>query len=184
MTDQSTSDAAPDSSAGSPTTDTSAQEPDPRLIALWDTADAAEFIRAVGEGRVPRSPHQEHAGLRIVDATHGHVELEWFPRAHICNRAGIVHGGYLAIVLDDAAGLAGASIGERFVPMLTMDLRIEYLRPALPDTPYRAIGTLVHSGKTRTVADARVEDADGKLLARASGSFTPNRAFLPDRFSR
>jgi uncharacterized protein (TIGR00369 family) len=159
-------------------------EPDPRLIELWETADAAEFLRAVGEGRAPRSPHQEHVGLRIADAEPGSVELEWLPKAHICNRAGIVHGGYLAIVLDDAAGLAAASLGDRFIPMLTMDLRIEYLRPALPDRPYRAIGTIVHAGRTRLVADGRVEDADGTLLARASGSFTPNRTFMPDRMAQ
>lgn len=160
------------------------QEPDPRLIALWQEADAAEFIRAVGDGRVPRSPHQEHVGLRITGAEAGHVELEWLPQAHICNRAGIVHGGYLAIVLDDAAGLAAASLGERFVPMLTMDLRIEYIRPALPDQPYRSLGSIVHAGRTRVIADGRVEDAEGRVLARASGSFTPNRAFLPDRLAR
>jgi len=158
------------------------QEPDPRLIALWQETDAAGFLRAVSDGRVPRSPHQEHAGLRIGAVEPGHVELEWRPEPHICNRAGIVHGGYLAIVLDDAAGLAGASLGERFVPMLTMDLRIEYIRPALPHQAYRAIGTVVHAGKTRVIADGRVEDGDGRMLARASGSFTPNRAFLPERF--
>lgn len=160
----------------------SGQEPDPRLIALWQETDAAAFLRAVASGEVPRSPHQEHAGVRIGDVQPGHVELEWKPEPHICNRAGIVHGGYLAIVLDDAAGLAGASLGERFVPMLTMDLRIEYIRPALPGQTYLAVGSVVHAGKTRVIADGRVEDADGRMLARASGSFTPNRAFLPERF--
>lgn len=162
--------------------DGAGQEPDPRLIDLWGQTDAAGFLRAIGQGLIPPSPHQEHTGVRIDLAEPGHVELEWKPLAHICNRAGIVHGGYLAIVLDDAAGLAGASTGERFIPMLTMDLRIEYIRPALPDMTYRAIGTLVHAGKTRLIADARVQDADGRVLARASGSFTPNRAFLPERF--
>lgn len=160
----------------------SGQEPDPRLIALWQETDAASFLRAVASGEVPRSPHQEHAGLRIGDVQPGRVELEWTPEPHICNRAGIVHGGYLAIVLDDAAGLAGASLGERFVPMLTMDLRIEYIRPALPGQTYLAVGSVVHAGKTRVIADGRIEDADGRMLARASGSFTPNRAFLPERF--
>lgn len=162
--------------------DRTGQEPDPRLIDLWGQTDAAGFLRAIGQGLIPPSPHQEHTGVRIDHAEPGHVELEWKPLTHICNRAGIVHGGYLAIVLDDAAGLAGASIGERFIPMLTMDLRIEYIRPALPDMTYRAIGTLVHAGKTRLIADARVQDAEGRVLARASGSFTPNRAFLPERF--
>jgi uncharacterized protein (TIGR00369 family) len=63
--------------------------------------------------------------------------------------------------------------------MLTMDLRIEYFRPVLPEVAVTVIGTSVHSGRTRSVADSRVEDADGRLIARAAGTFTVNRAYAP-----
>jgi uncharacterized protein (TIGR00369 family) len=157
---------------------------DPRIVELWRDNDAVGFLNAIIDGAVPASPHQEHAGLSIAKVEAGRVELDWLPPAHILNRAGIVHGGYLAIVLDDAAGLSASSLGEKWVPMLTMDLRIEYVRPAMPDVRHTAIGTIVHAGRTRIIADARVEDPDGRLVARASGTFTPNRAFAPERFGQ
>lgn len=159
-------------------------EPDPRLFDLWERTDAVGFLNGIIEGDVPRSPHQEHVGLSIMKVDAGRVELEWVPPERILNRAGIVHGGYLAIVLDDAAGLAASSLGERWVPMLTMDLRIEYIRPAQPHVRHVAIGTIVHSGRTRRIADARIEDPSGRLVARASGTFTPNRAFVASRTGR
>jgi hypothetical protein len=39
----------------------------------------------------------------------------------------------------------------------------------------------VHAGNARVLADARITGPEGKLVARASGSFTPNTAFDPTR---
>jgi acyl-coenzyme A thioesterase PaaI-like protein len=41
---------------------------------------------------------------------------------------------------------------------------------------------VAHHGSRRTIADVRVEDEAGSLVARAHGSFTPNRAYDPARF--
>lgn len=150
---------------------------DPELVEVWNTTTGAGFIQAMADGRIPRSTHMEDVGVRVRTAEPGLIELVWEPTERICNRAGIVHGGYLSIVLDDAAGIAAASLGERFVPCLTMNLNIDFLRPAYPGRVYTAIGTIVKPGSARIVADGRIEDADGKLIARASGSFIPNKAY-------
>jgi uncharacterized protein (TIGR00369 family) len=154
-----------------------AAEQDEHFVAVWERSTAAELIQAIADGRLPFAPHFDHLGLEIVQGELGRVELAWTPGAHLCNPGGIVHGGYIGIALDDASGLTAASIGERFLPMLTMDLRIEYFRPALPDVRHSVVGTLVHAGKTRRVADAAVTDPQGRLVARAAGTFTPNRAY-------
>jgi uncharacterized protein (TIGR00369 family) len=150
---------------------------DASFVEIWAQTTAVEFIQAMAERTLAAAPHFDHLGLEIVKAEEGRVELGWTPGAHLCNPGGIVHGGYVGIALDDAAGLASASTGERFIPMLTMDLRIEYVRPVLPEVRHTVVGALVHPGKTRRIADARVEDADGRLIARASGTFTSNRAY-------
>jgi uncharacterized protein (TIGR00369 family) len=147
------------------------------FVEVWQRSSAAEFIRAMADGALASAGHFDHVGLEVVKAEEGRVELAWTPGAHLCNPGGVVHGGYVSIALDDAAGLASASDGERFLPMLTMDLRIEYLRPVLPEVRHTVVGTLVHPGRTRRVADARVEDPEGRLIARAAGSFTFNRAY-------
>lgn len=152
-------------------------------VELWHRSTAVEFLRSLVGGAVTPDPHYEHVGVRLAQAEAGRLELEWVPTEAICNRGGTVHGGYLGVVLDDASGMAASSVGERFVPMLTLDLRIEYIRPVLPHQRYRVFGTVVHAGKTRVISDGRVEDLDGRLVARSSGSFVPNRSFPVERFA-
>jgi uncharacterized protein (TIGR00369 family) len=155
---------------------------DPRFAVLaerWPRLDAAGFIQAMADEEAD-APHFDHLGLAIEKAEPGRVVLRWTPARHLCNPGGMVHGGYLSVVLDDAAGLASASISERFIPMLTMDLRIDFIRPAHPDRTYEAVGTIVHEGSARRISDARIYDGDGRLIARATGTFTPNRAFASE----
>jgi uncharacterized protein (TIGR00369 family) len=151
--------------------------PDPRFVEVWHRTTAAEFIRAIAAGDLPGTPHAEHVGMRVVACEPGRVELAWDPPSHLCNPAGMVHGGYASLVLDDAAGLAAASLGERFAPILTAELRIDYLRPIYPDRLVTAVGTVVHAGRSRTIADGQILDADGRLLTRATGTFVPNRSY-------
>lgn len=151
-----------------------------RFVQLWRELDAPGLIKAMAAGEVPSAPHFDHMGLEVVDAEHGEVRLRWTPGEALLNPAGLVHGGYLSVVLDDATGLAAASAAERFLPMLTMDLRVDFVRPALAGVTHEVTGRLVHPGRTRRIADGQVHAPDGKLIARASGSFTPNKAFDPD----
>lgn len=150
---------------------------DEKVAEIWARSSGPEFVLAIADGTVARSPVLEHIGLNIVDARHGYVELSWEPPAHIANRAGIVHGGYLSIVLDEAAGIACGTLGEHFRPHLTTNLNVEFIRPVLPGVPHRAIGEVVKDGKTRIISDGRVLDPEGRLVARAAGNFIPNRTF-------
>ena len=151
---------------------------------LWERSTAVEFLLAIAQGRLPHPPHTTDVALTIESVTPGRIELLWRPPRRLTNPAGIVHGGYIAIALDDASGLSCASLGERFRPMLTMGLSVDFVRPVRPETRYRAVGEVVHAGKTRMIADARVIDPEGILVARASGTFAPNQAFDPLRDSR
>jgi len=154
------------------------------FVELWERTTAVEFLLAIARGRGPRPPHTIDVGLTIETVAPGRVELSWLPPSRLTNPAGIVHGGYIAIALDDASGLSCASLGDRFRPMLTLDLSIDFVRPVRPETRHRALGEVVHAGNTRMIADARIIDPEGNLVARASGTFTPNRAFDPSRESR
>ena len=146
---------------------------------VWKRSSGVEFLLAIVQGRVPLPAHAIDVGLAIEAVTPGRIELSWRPPVRLTNLVGFVHGGYVAIALDDASGLSCASLEDRFRPMLTLSLSVDFLRPVRPETRYRTLGEVVHSGGTRTIADARIIDPDGKLVARASGTFTPNRAFDP-----
>ncbi len=148
------------------------------LRELWNELSGAQMLRAIADGRVPSAPHNDHLNLRISEVEPGNVTMTWEPTAAVANPAGVVHGGYVAMTLDDAVCLAGASFGERFYPMLTLNLNIDYLRAVLPGATYTVTSELVHPGNRRMVSNARVLDAEGAVAAQATGSITPNRAYV------
>ncbi|WP_433327064.1 PaaI family thioesterase [Spirillospora sp. CA-294931] len=151
---------------------------DAEAAELWNTLSGAELIRAMADGRFPSvSEVDEHLGQSVVGAEDGLVELAWAPSERLCNPAGIVHGGYIAMVLDNAVCMAGASTCEHFMPMFTLNLNIEYLRAVKAGEKYTAVGTCVHAGRTRMVANAVISDSRGKPVAQASAAVLPNQAF-------
>ncbi|MBO2441139.1 PaaI family thioesterase [Actinomadura nitritigenes] len=145
---------------------------------MWDTLTGAELIQAMADGRFPQiSDINDHIGQVITSAEPGRVDIAWTPAEKLCNPGGTVHGGYIAMILDNAVCLAGSSTCEHFMPMLTLNLNVDYLRGVRAGETYAVTGTCVHPGSTRMVANALVSDAQGRPVAQASASVLPNRAF-------
>lgn len=145
---------------------------------LWNTLSGAELIQAMADGRFPQiSDVNDHIGQVITAAGPGRVEIAWSPSERLCNPGGRVHGGYIAMILDNAVCLAGASACEHFMPMLTLNLNIDYLREVKADETFTVVGTCVHPGRTRMVANAVITDGRGRPVAQASAAVLPNQAF-------
>lgn len=88
---------------------------------------------------------------------------------------GVIHGGVITALLDNLCGVAcGAALNE-FKSMATLDLRIDYMRPA---TKGRAvIGEAECYNVTRNVAFVRAwayHDDKDKVIATAAGAFALN----------
>lgn len=79
-----------------------------------------------------------------------------------------IHGGLSAFLLDVAANLAVVAATGREVS--TVDLRIDYLRPAPAET-LEAEGRVLRVGKTLAVAEAVVTAPDGRQVAVGRGTF-------------
>ena len=145
---------------------------------LWRTSDAVAFLRSWTTGAVDQGDHAKHTGNVLTEVPEaGRVVMTWTPGPQLANLSGNVHGGYFALVCDEALGLASASTGERFIPMLTLDLSVTYLRPGQVGAPHRVEGQVVHRGRARIVTEGRIFTPEGKLAATARGSFLPNAAF-------
>lgn len=89
---------------------------------------------------------------------------------------GVVHGGAVSALMDTCCGLAVSLHPESGKPTATIDLRIEYMRPAKVG---ERIFTEAHVyNATRTVAFVRAVAHDGDLdkpVASATGAFTFSR---------
>jgi uncharacterized protein (TIGR00369 family) len=79
------------------------------------------------------------------------------------------HGGVIATLIDLAGHAAVAVSIGRMAP--TIDLRIDYLRPA-EHSDLIATATLIKAGRSVARADIEIKDAQGRLIAIGRGSFS------------
>ena len=80
-----------------------------------------------------------------------------------------IHGGPIASVIDTAGTFAVAVMVGHGVP--TMNLRIDYLRPAL-DGDLVATAIVRRSGRTVAVCDIDLHDSQGRLVAVGRGTWS------------
>lgn len=100
-------------------------------------------------------PHSAALGVQIVSLRDGHAELCVPYAPHLVGdpSTGVVHGGVITAVLDNASGMAVHSRLERATSIATLDLRVDYMKPAEPG---REILARAHCYKTtRNIAFVR-----------------------------
>jgi uncharacterized protein (TIGR00369 family) len=122
-------------------------------------------------GKVPPPPAAETLGWAIeaVDPVEGTVRVSFEGRPTFCNPMGNIQGGFLAAMLDDTLGpaLIATLPPGHFAP--TLELKINFLRPALPG---RLVGTgrVVHRGGTIAFLAGELNDSAGNVLATATAT--------------
>jgi uncharacterized protein (TIGR00369 family) len=81
-------------------------------------------------------PHAAALGMRLVGYEDGKALVRVPYAEHLVGDpdTGVIHGGVLTAVLDNASGMAvpRASLSEAQRAIATLDLRIDYMRPAKP----------------------------------------------------
>jgi uncharacterized protein (TIGR00369 family) len=109
-------------------------------------------------------------GMRVVraDVAESAFELEVTP-AHL-QAYGTAHGGILAGLLDAAMGLAVLGRLPRDRGCATVEMKVNYVAPALPGA-IAGRGWVLHQGRRMVVAAADARDAAGELVACAHGTF-------------
>jgi uncharacterized protein (TIGR00369 family) len=67
-------------------------------------------------------------------------------------------------------GCAYGTLLDEGASWTTVELKINYLRPAWPGDAIRAEGRVINAGRTLSLTECDVTNAGGKLLARASST--------------
>lgn len=118
---------------------------------------------------VDETPLHRALGLQVASVTASGLVLRAQPSAEHAVAQGQLHGGAVAMLLDTAATFA--LIGVTGDDWGTVDLRVDYLRPA-PVAPLEAAGRVLHAGRRLGRAAAELIDPEtGRVVASAVGTF-------------
>lgn len=125
----------------------------------------------VMEGRAPPPPAAVTLGFELlaIDPEAGTIEVAFSAGEQFLNPVGVIQGGFLAAMLDDTLGpalVATLAPGE-FAP--TIDLHVQFLRPARPG---RLVGhgRVLRRGKDVGFVAGELQDENGAIVAVASAS--------------
>lgn len=139
--------------------------------ALERTTSGLEFLQRIAAGELPGVPIGDTLGFRLVEAENGRVALVGRPDKGSYNLIGSVHGGWAAALIDSALALSVLSALEADQGFTTVDIRVNYLRPLTIETgEVRAEGRVLQCGRRLAYSEAKVVDANGKLLCHGTGS--------------
>ncbi|MDP1626474.1 PaaI family thioesterase [Parvibaculum sp.] len=93
-----------------------------------------EHIELMKSVLIEHVPHAKAIGLTVVDAKRGQAWLS-VPYAEnlIGNpETGVIHGGVITSLLDNACGIAVQLALPERMSIATLDLRLDYMKPATP----------------------------------------------------
>src|SRR3546814_16124752 len=108
-----------------------------------------------------------------ADAEHILIEMPWRDEMISNPTLPSMHGGILASLIDLTGFYTVLASGS--MSKSTADLRVDYHRAASRQT-LLAEGRLIKAGRSLSVADVRIHDAAGTLVANGRVAYTCNLA--------
>jgi uncharacterized protein (TIGR00369 family) len=136
----------------------------------YDTAPLAERMTAF-------VPHAAALGMELVSLENGRGAMRTPWREELVGDpdTGVIASGVVTALLDHTCGLAINSAAGVSMPIATLDLRIDYMRPAKPRS---GLTCEAHCYRlTRTIGFVRAEAWDedrSDLVATAQAAFMLN----------
>jgi uncharacterized protein (TIGR00369 family) len=145
---------------------------------VWESLSGREIIDRQLRGDLPAPPITDLIGIRPTEAGDGEATFVLPASEWLTSPLRTVQGGVTAMLADTAMQVAIQTITPAGTAIAGLDLKVNYLRPVWPDgRDLTARAKVTHSGRKLAIAQARIENADGKPVALATGS----SMFLTDR---
>lgn len=108
-------------------------------------------------------------GLELLQVGGGEARVRLTLTDDLRNLHGKLHGGALFSLIDTAMGQASHSLGDGGPSSVTLECKINYIRP-VGEGSVLCHAKVLHAGRRTQVVEAEVLQGD-KLIAKAQGTF-------------
>jgi uncharacterized protein (TIGR00369 family) len=138
---------------------------------LIGTRTGLELLRAMAAGELPPPPVMHLIDVAGMEVEEGSVTVHLMPQEFHYNPLGSVHGGVLSTLLDTAAACSVHSTLPAGVGYTSQDLNVKFLRPVtVASGRITCRGAVLQRGRRTALAEARITDEQGRLVAHATSS--------------
>jgi uncharacterized protein (TIGR00369 family) len=138
---------------------------------MWDEHTGLELLQMLIAGAIEVPPLTRLTGMRATEAAEGTCTFTMPAHEHLCSPLKTVQGGSIAMLADATMLCAVQTTAARRTVMFPVDLKVNFLRPVFPDgTDLTARATILHRGKSVSVAQCEVTNAEGKRVALGIGT--------------
>jgi uncharacterized protein (TIGR00369 family) len=142
------------------------------------TAGMDEAKRRIARQFIEALPHSRALGMRLDAIADGLavVSMDYDERLIGDPVSRVIHGGAVSALMDTCCGAAVMSHPTGATGTATIDLRIDYMRPATPGQAITARAECYHVTRSVAFVRATAHDDDGERpVAAATGAFTLER---------
>lgn len=133
----------------------------------WDGKFFTNWLREYPESFFEKQPLSARLkeSFEELDHERGLARLSFEIGADFCNYSGRVHGGTIALMIDEAIGVAAFSyVGDRF--KATVESKTSFFRSLWPGAVV-VEAKVVHLAPTLCFLEAKVIDQEGAVVAKS-----------------
>jgi uncharacterized protein (TIGR00369 family) len=139
-------------------------------VSLTDAEMLARFLATKNQ---PTGSRTLGFRMKRVDQANRLVEVEFDAKAELlCNPMKQIQGGYLCAMLDECMSVACMVASSMTSVAPTLEMKTSFLRPAMPGL-LLGVGRVLKWGRTVAFTEGELFDAEGRLIAKASGTAIP-----------
>lgn len=123
-------------------------------------------------------PLMDWLKAKVIEVEEGEIKMEFTVDKYMLNPIGILHGGITATMLDEVMGAASFTLG-RPTGFATINMNVDYLKPAKVGDTVFGIGKVLRAGKTILHLESKILDSEDRLLAKATSNMIATSVQIP-----
>jgi uncharacterized protein (TIGR00369 family) len=128
-----------------------------------------EVLAMMLAGDLPTPPFAPTTRIALAEVAPGRIVFTGTPDRAFLNPMGMVHGGWIATILDSAMGCAVHSALKPGQLYTTTSMTVNYVRALMADSgEVRCEAVTTHQGARLATSEGKLFDSKGRLIAHGS----------------